>query len=150
MTLTKDDLRQIGDVVIEVTSPMFEHVVERIDGVERRLDGVETRLDGVEKRLDSVETRLGSLERELRDFKSEVRSKLSALEERIGTVEYTYAYRFDNVEDDIRLLYRLVEKLEHGTKAEKQFAEEAIVEHLPAIHKALVLIAKKHKINLTD
>lgn len=43
----------------------------------------------------------------------------------------------------------LIEKLEYGTKEEKIFAEKTIVQHLPAIYKAIQLVAKKNNIPLS-
>ena len=145
MAFTTEEVRQIGDIVVEVTTPMFEHVIETLD---RRIDGVESRLDGVESRLDSVESHLTTLESEFRDFKEETRSKFAVLEEKIDRIEQLHLDRFENVEDDVRHLYHLVNKLENGTKEEKQFAESAIIDHLPAIYKAITLLAKKHHIEL--
>ncbi len=128
MALTKDDIRQIGEIVVEVTSPMFETLGERISGVEGRMEGLEGRMD--------------NLEHELRDFKSEVRTRLSTLEARIDHLATKNQNIFDNIDADIRFIYTLIEKLEKGSATEKKFAKQTIVEHLPAIYKAVVLVAK--------
>lgn len=135
MTLTKDDIRQIGEIVVEVTSPMFETLGERISGVEGKVGGLEGRMEGLEGRMDS-------LEHELRDFKSEVRTRLSTLEARIDHLATKNQNIFDNIDGDIRFIYTLIEKLEKGSATEKKFAKQTIVEHLPAIYKAVVLVAK--------
>ncbi|MFZ1248732.1 MAG: hypothetical protein WAQ24_00220, partial [Candidatus Saccharimonadales bacterium] len=95
-----------------------------------------------------LEGRMDRLESEFRDFKASVEARLAALEEKVTALQETYASRFDNVEEDVRMLYHLVEKLEKGTKEEKIFAEKVIVENLPTIYKALQIIAKKHNIKL--
>lgn len=135
MTLTKDDIRQIGEIVVEVTSPMFETLGERISGVEGKVGGLEGRMEGLEGRMDS-------LEHELRDLKSEVRTRLSTLEARIDHLATKNQNIFDNIDADIRSIYTLIEKLEKGSATEKKFAKQTIVEHLPAIYKAVVLVAK--------
>ncbi|TAH33316.1 hypothetical protein EYC58_01650 [Candidatus Saccharibacteria bacterium] len=134
MSLTKDDIQQIGAIVVEVTTPMFEMLGGKIDNLEGRMGSLEGRMD--------------SLENELRDFKAEVRTSLATLEEKIDRLEASHTNRFENVEDDVQMLYTLVNKLEHGTKEEKIFAEQTIVRHLPAIYKSVMIIAKKHNISL--
>ena len=155
MTLTKDDIRQIGEVVVEVTSPMFESLGERMDKLEVRMDGLEVRMDGLEVRMDKLEFRMDSLEnsmsnleQELSDFKSEVRTRFSTLEERINHMVAKNQNIFDNIDEDIRFIYQLIEKHEKGSAAEKEFAKETIIEHLPAIYKAVILVAKDLKVPL--
>lgn len=128
MTLTKDDIRLIGEIVVEVTAPMFEELGGRISNLEDR--------------VSSLEDRMSSLELELKDFKSEVRTRLSSLEERIDHMSSKNQNIFNNIDEDIRFIYHLIEKLEKGSAAEKKFAKQTIVEHLPAIYKAVVLVAK--------
>lgn len=127
MSLTKDDIQQIGAIVVEVTAPMFEQMGER---------------------FDRLETELHDFKAEMNDFKAEVRTKLATLEEKIDRIESSHTDRFENVEDDVQMLYTLVNKLEHGTKEEKIFAEQTIVRHLPVIYKSVMIIAKKHNISL--
>lgn len=134
MSLTKDDIQQIGAIVVEVTTPMFEMLGGKIDNLEGRMGSLEGRMD--------------SLENELRDFKAEVRTSLATLEEKIDRLEASHTNRFENVEDDVQMLYTLVNKLEHGTKEEKIFAEQTIVRHLPVIYKSVMILAKKHNISL--
>ena len=134
MSLTKDDIQQIGAIVVEVTTPMFEMLGGKIDNLEGRMGSLEGRMD--------------SLENELRDFKAEVRTRLATLEEKIDRLEASHTNRFENVEDDVQMLYTLVNKLEHGTKEEKIFAEQTIVRHLPVIYKSVMILAKKHNISL--
>ena len=141
MTLTKDDIRQIGEIVVEVTSPMFEGLGERISGVEGRMEGLEGRMEGLEGRMDN-------LEHEFRDFKSEVRTRFSTLESRIDHINTKNQNIFDNIDEDIRFIYTLIEKLEKGSAVEKKIAKQTIVEHLPAIYKAVVLVAKDLKVPL--
>lgn len=134
MSLTQDDIKQIGAIVVEVTTPMFEMLGGKIDNLEGRMGSLEGRMD--------------SLENELRDFKAEVRTSLATLEEKIDRLEASHTNRFENVEDDVQMLYTLVNKLEHGTKEEKIFAEQTIVRHLPVIYKSVMILAKKHNISL--
>lgn len=141
MSLTQDDIKQIGAIVVEVTTPMFEMLGSKIDNLEGRMDVLEGRMDTLDGRMDS-------LENELRDFKAEVRTRLATLEEKIDRLEASHTNRFENVEDDVQMLYTLVNKLEHGTKEEKIFAEQTIVRHLPVIYKSVMILAKKHNISL--
>lgn len=159
MTLTVADRQQIADIVVDVTTPMFEHVIDvlgqridkldsRMDSLDGRMDKLDSRMDKLENRMSKLEVRACTLESELRDFKAEVRTKFVTLEEKIDSLAVSHAYRFENVEEDIQLIYKLVNKLEHGNADEQQFAEQTIIRHLPAIYKAIVLVAKKENITL--
>jgi len=70
MALTKDDLKQIGEVVVEVTAPMFEEVYGRFDKSEKELQDFkhEThhRLSSIEQRLDTIESKLDGLDEDIR------------------------------------------------------------------------------------
>lgn len=52
------------------------------------------------------------------------------------------------MEQDITFLYQLVEKLEHGTPAEKKFAKMTIEKQLPIMYRSLQAIAKKAGVEL--
>lgn len=141
MGLTQDDIKQIGQIVIEVTSPMFEQMGGRFDKLE-------TELDDFKAEMTDFKTEMIDFKHEMMDFKAETRTKLAVLEEKIDRIEVSHIDRFENVEDDVQMLYTLVNKLEHGTKEEKIFAEQTIVRHLPVIYKSVMIIAKKHNISL--
>jgi predicted nuclease with TOPRIM domain len=154
MPITQADLNRTKDEIIEAVGAMFvtqsEQFNERMDGLEGRMDGLEGRMANIEGRMDGLEGRMSALEREFRDFKSYVGARFDTLESRLDSVESNHVNRFDNVEEDIRLLYRLVDKLEHGNKKEKAFAKETIVKHLPAIYRAVLLVAKDLDVKLPE
>lgn len=138
-------MNRLKDEIIEAVGAMF---VTQSEQFNERMDGLEGRMEGLEDRMGSLEDRTGGLEREFHDFKTYVRKRFDDLEARIDNLETKYTDRFDNVEEDIRLLYRLIDKLEHGNKEEKAFAKETIVKHLPAIYKAVLLVAKDLDVKL--
>ncbi len=129
MAFTKEELKQIGDVVVEVTMPMFEQIFERFGGVDARLDGIDARLDRVEG--------------ELRDFKDETRSRFTALEQKLDEQTLTIQERLDNMQEDVEYLYKLADKLENGTPVEKQIARMTIEKQVPLLFRSLEIIAKK-------
>ena len=47
------------------TRPVWEQVLQKLDGVDTRLGSIGTRLIGVETRLEGVETKLGAVENRL-------------------------------------------------------------------------------------
>ena len=149
MSLTKDDIKQIGQIVVEVTSPMFEQMGERFDRVETELHDFKREMTDFKHEMTDFKSEMTDFKHEMTDFKSEIRTKLATLEAKIDRIATSHTDRFENVEDDVHMLYTLVRKLEHGNKEEKLFAEKTIVQHLPAIHKAIMIIAKKNNISLS-
>lgn len=127
MAFTKEELKQIGNVVVDVTTPMFEQVFERLDGVESRMSG---------------------LERDLSDFKSEVRQRFEKLEQKIDDQTMTIEDRLKNMNEDIEFLYKLTDMLDHGTPAEKKFAKLTIEKQVPILYRSLEAIAKKAGVQL--
>ncbi len=138
MTLTKADIKQVGEIVVEVTTPMFEHVIEVLS----------ERMDGLDGRMDKLEGRMDGLESELRDFKTETRTRFTALEQKIDDQTLSIKERLDNMNEDIEYLYKLVDILEHGTPAEKQFAKLTIEKQVPLLFRSLKTIAKKAGVEL--
>ena len=152
MAFTKEEVTQIGDIVVEVTTPMFEHVIEtlggRIDRVELRLDGVESELHDLQSEFSNLQSEFSNFQSEFRDLKSETRSKFAALEQKLDDQTLTIQERLGYMEQDITFLYQLVEKLEHGTPAEKKFAKMTIEKQLPIMYRSLQAIAKKAGVEL--
>lgn len=144
MSLTKDDIALLRDMmvetIVEVAGPMFEQQTEDLGG----------RIDKLEGRMDKLENEVHDLQREFRDFKSYITSRLNALDAKVDHLEELYNQRFGYGEEDVTTLYRLVQRLEDGTKEEKVFAEKAIVKHLPAIYRAVTAIAKKYDLALSN
>ena len=80
MSLTKDDLQQIGIVVTEVTEPRFDKLEDdieslarmtqeqfmahdaRFDRIDGRIEGIDGRLTRVESTLHQIDNRLGRVE----------------------------------------------------------------------------------------
>ncbi len=141
MAFTKEEVKQIGDIVVEVTTPMFEMVIEKIGGLETRMDGLETRMDG-------LEIRMSNQERETSDLRSEIRHKFELLEQKLDDQTLTIQERLGYMEQDITYLYQLVDKMEHGTPAEKKFAKMTIEKQLPIMYRSLQAIAKKAGVEL--
>lgn len=145
MAFTKDEIKQIGNVVVEVTTPMFDHV---IDVLSQRMDGIDSRIDGLENRMEKFDDRVGSLSEELREFKAETRAKFAVLEQKLDEQTISIRERLDSVNEDIEYLYKLVDVLEHGTPAEKQFAKLTIEKQVPLLFRSLKTIAKKAGVEL--
>jgi len=80
MSLTKQDLQQIGTIVDAsiiqtidtLVTPQFDRMYVRLEAIEARLSAVEKRLDAVEQRLDRVEKRLDIVEQRLDGIESQI------------------------------------------------------------------------------
>ncbi len=66
------------------TRPIWEQVLQRLEGVDLSFDRVESRFDRVEKSLGAVELRLDGVETRLEG----VETKLVAVENRLARVEH--------------------------------------------------------------
>ncbi len=131
MALTKNDLKQIGQVVVEVTAPMFEQVYERFDSVETNLN---TKIDSVEK---SLTTRVDKFEHETHHY-------LSGIEQRLDTIES----KLDGLDEDIRSLYKLVDQLKKSQGNDKKFLKLDVEQKILRLHADLLSTAKQAGVSL--
>src|SRR3990167_1843938 len=63
MALTKQDLKQIKDVVVEATEPYFTAIKADFNNMDDRFDRIDDRFDRIELDLEEVKDRLSRLER---------------------------------------------------------------------------------------
>ena len=63
MALTKKDLKQIKDVVVEATEPYFTAIKADFNNMDDRFDRIDDRFDRIELDLEEVKDRLSRLER---------------------------------------------------------------------------------------
>jgi len=62
MPLTKKDLKQIKDVVVEATEPYFTAIKQDFNNVEDRFDKIDDNLTEIKNKLSSLERRIIALE----------------------------------------------------------------------------------------
>lgn len=65
MNLTKKDLKEIKDVVVEATEPYFTAIKEDFNNVDNNFQEISRRFDKVDGELNEVKTKLSSLERRI-------------------------------------------------------------------------------------
>ena len=147
MALTKGDLQQIQQVIVDTVGPMFVHQTEELNG---RMDRLENRMDGLESRMDGLESRMDGLEKSLKDFKYDVNQRFIALEEKINNLESSLTERIENLTEDINLLYSLVDRMQHEqiSPGEKAFLKLTVEKQLPIAYRALEKIAHESGIPL--
>ena len=140
MALTKGDLQQIQQVIVDTVGPMFVHQTEELNG---RMDRLENRMDGLESRMDG-------LEKSLKGFKYDVNQRFIALEEKINNLESSLTERIENLTEDINLLYSLVDRMQHEqiSPGEKAFLKLTVEKQLPIAYRALEKIAHESGIPL--
>lgn len=124
MTLTRDDLRAIQQVVVDTTMPMFEQVFERFDRLETRMDRVEKGQDEHNRILDEHTTRLRNIE-----------TKVDNIDGRLQAVEA-----------DIKELYQMVAnpQQQKTSKLSKLSAEQKVVK----AYQDLIAVATELNITL--
>ncbi len=146
MALTKADVEQVGEVVAQVTMPMFEMILDRLDGHDQEFVSISERFAQIDGRFAQIDERFDKLENELTDFKSETRTKFATLEQKIDDVSFDISSikrQLDNMDQDIQFLYKLAEKLETGTPAEQKFAKTTIENQLKVINRNVQRLAKQ-------
>ncbi len=146
MALTKADIEQVGEVVAQVTMPMFEMILDRLDGHDQEFVSISERFAQIDGRFAQIDERFDKLENELTDFKSETRTKFATLEQKIDDVSFDISSikrQLDNMDQDIQFLYKLAEKLETGTPAEQKFAKTTIENQLKVINRNVQRLAKQ-------
>ena len=146
MALTKADIEQVGEVVAQVTMPMFEMILDRLDGHDQEFVSISERFAQIDGRFAQIDERFNKLENELTDFKSETRTKFATLEQKIDDVSFDISSikrQLDNMDQDIQFLYKLAEKLETGTPAEQKFAKTTIENQLKVINRNVQRLAKQ-------
>ena len=153
MALTKADIEQVGEVVAQVTMPMFEMILDRLDGhdqefvsISERFAQIDGRFAQIDGRFAQIDERFDKLENELTDFKSETRTKFATLEQKIDDVAFDVSSvkrQLDGMDQDIQFLYKLAEKLETGTPAEQKFAKTTIENQLKVINRNVQRLAKQ-------
>ena len=146
MALTKADVEQVGEVVAQVTMPMFEMILDRLDGHDQEFVSISERFAQIDGRFAQIDERFNKLENELTDFKSETRTKFATLEQKIDDVSFDISSikrQLDNMDQDIQFLYKLAEKLETGTPAEQKFAKTTIENQLKVINRNVQRLAKQ-------
>ena len=76
MALTKQDLKQIKDVVVEAAEPYFTAIKGDFNNIDDRFSKIDGRFDKIDGRFDKIESDLGW-----------VKDKLSSLERRVFALE---------------------------------------------------------------
>lgn len=133
MPLTAQDLDQITRVVVSITAPMFEQVLERHDKLDGRMGKVETRMGKQQARIDSLDVRASMLYLEFRGFKSDMPARLKNVQNEIDGQTLSIQDRLANMDEYIELSHKFTNRLESDTPAERYFAK------LPLDHQAAIL-----------
>jgi chromosome segregation ATPase len=162
MSLTKDDLQQISEIVNGIVSGAIESsetrilgvinefassVDERFNQVDERLDRVEGRLDKVESRLDKVETRLDSVEHEIVQLKFTVKDNTEHLENlmfRVNSVEN----QLSAINSDLDEIYTKIAKLEKAPKSVEKKLRAEIAEDILSVNEKVKLVAEQVGVKL--
>ena len=74
MPLTKKDLKQIKDTVVEATEPYFTAIKEDFNNIDDKLGDIGNRLHNIENRLRNIERRVTALEDIATEHGKELRS----------------------------------------------------------------------------
>lgn len=152
MALTKQDLADIKEVVVDavnesfevLSAPRFDALETRMDRLEGRMDGLEGRMGGIEGRMDGLETRMDRQEKEFRAFRDETNAHFG----RIDTQLQTLTDKVSMLDDDVKALYGLLEAYQQASPGDKVFAKLSLEKKLLKLHTELLETAKQAGISL--
>lgn len=112
-------LDAIRGIVVEVVTPLFTPLAERIERIEVEqreqrllLQGINSRLDSIEARLEDLETRMTGLE-----------TRMTGLEERVSHLEDSFERLDLRAAQISRELYELHERMDRGFTSLKRETE---------------------------
>ena len=83
MPLTKKDLKQIKDVVVEATEPYFTAIKDDFNNVDDRFNKIDEKFRGIDENFKGIDENFKGIDENFND----IRSKLSSLERRIIAIE---------------------------------------------------------------
>jgi len=162
MALDTDDIVAIRGVFNEafevLVLPRFDEIDDRLDKMDDRLDSMDGRLDSMDDRLDSMDGRLDQMdgrldnidgrldrqERTTQELQTEVRAGFAAVNKRLDDL----SGKVEALESDIKELYEITVRLEHGTVADRKFAKLSLEKKLLTLNAELLAAAKQAGITL--
>jgi chromosome segregation ATPase len=102
-TVTNEDLMEVIQDMMQMTSDGFGQLNLRMDRIELRMDRIEARMDRLETRMDSIEARMSELESTLREHTLEI-SALKAIVQDLSNSHKAYINDISDILDRITVL----------------------------------------------
>ena len=130
MSLTITDLDQIRNVVHDEVDYRFTGIEQQLEGIGQHFTDIEVRFDGLEKEVSDVGTQL-----------QQINTRLSRLETEVQRLNEYFKGEEGKIaahEDDIREIYKLLQKAE---KQSKPFSKLTTTEQISDLYKRLIKIA---------
>lgn len=142
MSLTKQDLTDIRDVVLDAlevaVNPRLDNLEIKVDRLEGRMDGLEGQMEGLDRRMEGLEGRMAAQESGQR----ETNHRLSSIEASLENIDG----RLLALEADIKQLYKML-----GAKnvaLSKKFSALPPEQKLRTLHGELLNLAKQLHVEL--
>jgi hypothetical protein len=131
MSLTKDDLVAIRDVINEAFDDLFE-----------------PRFDDHDTRLGAHSLKTQAVKNELSDMNAKVDAGLFAVNQSIEKSTTHLDGRIDALEADVKELYKMISKIELGAVSDKRFAKLSLEKKFLLLYEEFQAAAKEANITL--
>jgi chromosome segregation ATPase len=132
MSLTKDDIDQVRDVVVSAIEAL---VIPRFDEHDKRFDALEKRFDSLEERVDALANDVVDLKKDMREAKNH-----------LANIEG----RLEALEADIKELYGMVEKIQRHNGARKSFDKLSFEQKTIQVYEDIRALAQEAGIALPE
>lgn len=102
MTLAREDLQAISNIVQTQVGELGVHLDSRMDGIETRMEGIEARMEGIETRVDNIETKiLPQMQGDIRTMQGEIQTMKGDIQVMQGDI-HTMQDETQTMKGDIR------------------------------------------------
>ena len=157
MSLTKQDLTDIRDVVLDAldvaVNPRLDSLEAHVDRLDLRMDSLETKVDRLEGRMDGLEGKMDGLESRMDNLEGKMSAQELAQREtnrHLGSIEKTIENidgRLMAIEADVKQLYRM-SGTEKTVAFGKKFSALPPEQKLRTLHGELLNLAKQLHVEL--
>jgi len=98
MSLTKEDLIAISDLVGSKLEEQEKRINKRFDVVDKRFDAVDKRFDAVDKKFEEVDKRFDAVDKKF----EEVDKKFEAVDKRFDKQEQSFDKKLDALKEEFK------------------------------------------------
>jgi hypothetical protein len=142
MSLTAIDKKEMREMMIDtVTSALEELVIPRFVGLEGRMSSIEGHMSSIEGRMDKQEQATNNL-------RDEMRSGFISTDRRTDDLDKKLSGKIEAIENDVKEIYAMINKLQTLSLAEKKFAKLSLEQKILKTHARIVIMAKEAGIKL--
>ncbi len=156
MSLTAQDKKEMREMMLDTVSlaleqiviPRFENLEDKVDGLEGRMDRQAQAANELRGEVRELRSEMNGLRSEMNELRDEQRSTASSLHRRIDEVEGSLSSKITMLEDDIKEIYKMLDKLQKLSPAERAFAKLSIEQKVLQTEAQIAVVAKEAGVKL--